>query len=67
MSLIKVGDTIINLDHVTYANKIADGYVVMTYNAPTEEGPALWHSFKGAEANALWGYLSGLALSISVQ
>lgn len=64
--LIKVGDTIINLNHVIYVNKIASGEVVITYNMPTEEGSALWHSFKGAEAEALWLHLSSRSASVSV-
>lgn len=64
MSLIKVGNTIINIVHVSYVNRIADGQVVLTYNAPTEDGIALWHSFKGAEAEALWEHLSNQCLTL---
>jgi hypothetical protein len=64
MNLIKIGNTILNVNCITYANQIADGHVEVTYNAPTEEGPALWHSFKGEEAKTLWKYLSDRAIHL---
>jgi hypothetical protein len=64
MNLIKIGNTILNVNHITYATQIADGHVEVTYNAPAEEGSALWHSFKGEEAETLWKYLSDRVIDL---